>query len=137
MAKQFDTNNTDKMFDEIQKDMEAFMKGMIDDNQTRMIDHAPEDSGALKNSIRVGINQEVVVYEEGNHNPEQTKMLNSTEIEKYTLGDEVTIIVGAPYGEVIEQGSSTHTPQPFVITAAEELEQSANYSKLNLLKYRK
>lgn len=136
MSKIFHISEIDKMFQEIGKDFSAIITGMIDDNQSRTINYAPIDSGALKSSIKVGINQDIVEYDKNNTSYDTTKMANQNTLSQYKLGDTVTITVGAPYGQVIEEGNSTHSPQPYIRPAAEELDHSIQYAKQNIKKYR-
>lgn len=137
MTKVYNIKDIDKMFNEIDKDFESFVRGVIDDQQIRAIDMAPMDSGALKNSIRLGINSETIVYEEGSQSPDNAKTFNTSTLDLYDLGDTVNLVVGAPYGKYVEEGTSNQSPQPFLRTAAEELDHSVRYAKQNIKKYRK
>ena len=43
-------------------------------------------------------------------------------ISKAMPGDEINIVVGAPYGAVIEQGDAERPPVGFLLTTGEEYE---------------
>lgn len=123
---------------EIEKDLLALHKGISNESQERIIDNAPVDSGALRASIRAGVNNEVVEYskDETDQSGGDTKSANENVIREAKLGDVVIITVGAPYGQEIEEGSSEKAPSGFVKTVGESLDAIVKSVSGNLSKYR-
>lgn len=138
MAKEFDLKDIDKMMIEIGKDYEAFCVGLMSEYQERAINKAPMESGALRNSIRAGVNSEVIEYTAGVNTGDTAKAANDATIKsQYQLGDTVNVVVGAPYGRYIEEGTSNTAPVAFLQSAAEELNTAAIAVKAQLQRYRK
>lgn len=138
MTKVFDLEDIDKMFIEIEKDFTAFSVGLMSEYQERAIQKAPKETGALRNSIRAGVNTEVIVYDKGASGGDTAISTNDSTIKSgYQLGDTVNIVVGAPYGKYIEEGTSKTAPHAFLQSAAEELNVAAAAVKSQLNRYRK
>lgn len=109
---------------EIERELEQLSREIVDESQKRIIQNAPSNTGALRASIRVGVNREVVEYSPDRTDPDgqTTISLNSDEIKSAKLGDVINITVGAPYGFEVENGSSEKAPTGFVRVVAEELD---------------
>lgn len=132
-------NVTPEQFEkELEKEFLALHKGICNESQERIIDGAPVDTGALRASIRAGVNNEVVEYSKDETDPTggQTKSSNESVIREAKLGDTVIITVGAPYGQIIEEGSANRAPTGFVRTVGESLAAIVRSVSSNLGKYR-
>lgn len=128
----------DQLTDEIKKDLLALHKGIANESQIRIIDGAPVSTGALRASIRVGLNSEVVQYSPDDTDQEggSTKAENESVIRNATDSDSIIITVGAPYGADVEGGTSEKAPTGFVGTVAESLDAIVEEVSKNLDKYR-
>jgi hypothetical protein len=128
----------DQLSAEIEKDLTALFKGIADESQSRIIDGAPVSTGALRASIRAGVNTQVVEYSANVQDPDgtATKSNNASVISGANLGDTVNITVGAPYAADVEGGSSENAPTGFVRVVGEGLDAIVETVDKNLGKYR-
>ncbi len=138
MAKVYNIEDIDAMFTDMEKEITGYLAGMASEYQERAINKAPQKTGALKNSIRAGVNTEVIVFDEKATNGEGAKVANQNAIvNQFKIGDTVNIIVGAPYGKFVEEGTSKQAPQAFLQSAAEELDVASLQVQNEISKYRK
>ena len=133
------TVTPDQLAAEIAKDMDALVRGIAIESQARIINKMPVDSGALRASTTAAINGEAVQYSKSDLDPsgESTKRKNEAIIMSANAGDVVNIIVGAPYGQVLEEGDSDIRPHAFIRSTAEELPSIMAQVESNIGKYRK
>lgn len=137
-TKVYNIDDIDSMMKDIETDFTAFLAGMACEYQERAINKAPQDTGALKGSIRAGVNTEIISFSKENSNGETAKAANNSNIiSQFNIGDTVNIIVGAPYGKYVEEGTSKQAPQAFLKSAAEELDVAALQVQNEINKYRK
>lgn len=124
---------------EIAKDMEAMLRGLCNESQERIITKMPSETGAMRASTNLSINSELIQYSETDVDPsgELTKRKNEAKLSQVKVGDVVNIIVGAPYGQVLEEGDANHRPIAFIRSTGEELSAIMRRVKSNLEKYRK
>lgn len=127
-----------QLVDEITKDLVALFRGVATEASDRMITKAPVQSGSLRASIVASVNSEAINWSKDTVDPSgsKTKATNAATIKGAKDGDRINIIVGAPYGAIIEGGSSEQAPTGFVLTTGEELSAIVNSVKANLGKYR-
>lgn len=138
VAKVYNIEDIDAMFADMEKEITGYLAGMASEYQERAINKAPQKTGALKNSIRAGVNTEVIVFDEKATNGEAAKVANQNAIvNQFKIGDTVNIIVGAPYGKFVEEGTSKQAPQAFLQSAAEELDVASLQVQNEISKYRK
>ena len=78
------------------------------------------DTGKLRASIKAAINSETVVYGPEDPSGASTKAQNAAVIASAQPGDEINIVVGAPYGAIIERGNASRPPVGFLLTTGEE-----------------
>lgn len=138
VAKVYNIEDIDSMFADMEKELTGYLAGMASEYQERAINKAPQKTGALKNSIRAGVNSEVIIYDAGATNGESAKATNhNTIVSQFKIGDTVNIVVGAPYGKFVEEGTSKQAPQAFLKSAAEELTVASAQVEAEISKYRK
>lgn len=113
---------TNKFAELIMEDILAVARGMGVESSNRIIDKAPVGSGKLRASIRASLNSETVEFGASDPSGSTTKTANATIISKAQPGDEINIVVGAPYGAVIEYGDASRPPVGFLLTTGEEYE---------------
>lgn len=125
--------------EEIMKDFEAFFRAIADESSERIIHNAPVESGALRASIRAGVNSEPIIFNENQTDPsgESAIAANKAIIMQAKLGDAVNIVVGAPYGKIVEEGSATMAPHGFMKRAGESLKAIIATATLTYRTYRK
>lgn len=130
--------NFEQLGEEIARDLEAIFKGVADESQARIIENAPVSTGALRASIRAGVNTQVVEYSSDtvDQTGNATKAANGDVIKGAKLGDTINITVGAPYGDEVEGGTSDVAPSGFVRVVGEGLDAVLNVAIQNLGKYR-
>ena len=128
----------DELVDELTKDFEALFRGIGVEASNRIIDKAPVSTGALRASIRASVNSEIVSYSKDDVDPsgQKTKLFNESAIRDAKDGDLINIVVGAPYGKQLEEGTSTRAPLAFVRSTGEELSSIVETVIANLRKYR-
>lgn len=128
----------DQLVKNLTMDFEALFRGIATEAQERMIRKAPVNTGALRASIQAGVNQEVIEFNPEKVDPsgQATAQANAAIIKGAKDGDKINIVVGAPYGKEIEEGSSTQAPTGFILTTGEELDAIVKTVSTNLGKYR-
>lgn len=136
MSQTKEVNSLDELFIEIQKDMDAIVRGTSSEVSDRMIMKAPKESGALAASIDLQINTEVVSFDKSQVDYSSTAQNNRTKALQAKAGDEINIIVGAPYGQVIEEGDANHKPHGFIASTGNELDAINQAVLLNFDRYR-
>lgn len=136
-TKQFKLEQSDQMLLDIEKDIQGMLLGIAIETQDRMITKAPKSSGALRNSIRVAVNGESIVYQEGEFGDDVKNINESILRSSFNTGDTVNIVVGAPYGQKMEQGASDQAPTGFMSSTAEELDAIVAQVESEIMKYRK
>lgn len=124
---------------EVKKDLEALLRGIAIESSDLIILQAPVSTGALRASIRAGVNSEPVVFSEQvtDQSGDASRAANEAAIMKATMGDTINIVVGAPYGKAVEDGSATQAPHGFLKRTGESLKAIINNAKSKLDVYRK
>lgn len=110
----------DELEDAVMADLLALARGTADEAQQRIIQKTPILSGAARASIKVSINGETVEYDKDNTNWTGTMTANSELIKNAKIGDTINIIMGAPYGAKLENGSSEQAPNGMFATTGED-----------------
>lgn len=110
----------EELTDTIMSDFMSIVRGISVEASNRMIDKVPVASGKLRGSIRAAVNSENISYGTEDASGGVTKASNEAAIMKAEAGDQINIVVGAPYGAVVEQGSDTRQPVGFILTTGEE-----------------
>lgn len=130
-------NNFDELFVEIAKDFDAIVRGVSSEASDRMIIKAPKESGALAASIHAGVNSEPIEFDKANTDYGSTAAMNRTIIMGAKAGDQVNIIVGAPYGQIEEIGGPNRPPVGYVAGTGNEIDAINVKVNTELESYRK
>lgn len=127
-----------ELWEEIEKDLTAFTRGMASKLGERIVDDAPVDSGSLKASILANIGQEKIEWSPNvtDANGEATKQRNNSIIMDANLNDQIHITVGAPYALIVEQGGSDQAPQGYVRQNIESADAVAKRVERDIRSYR-
>lgn len=95
------------------------------ESSKRIIQRAPSESGALRASIRAAVDAEDIQYNKDVTDQSGTSTQAENEAAIKSGGNKpdnvINIIVGAPYGQKMEEGDSSQAPTGFVKTVGEEL----------------
>lgn len=110
--------------DALGRDMLRFFQNLSSELANTAIDNAPADTGALKDSIRGGINQEVGGF---NPNPSDTTGQAAKEYNKVMaggikMGDVFMVRASAPYAGYVENGTEKQAPNGFIKRTLESLD---------------
>lgn len=113
---------------ELRRDMLLFAQEVCKEASTAMIDNAPSESGALKDSIRAGINETIGGYnpQPPDTNGEAAKRYNDIKAEGMKLGDKYELRASTPYAVYVEEGTDKQAPNGFVARTLESLDAIAD-----------
>ena len=131
------TVKPNELADAINEDFEALFRAFAVEASNRIIDRTPKESGAAAASVVAAVNGDATnQYSKENTDYNKRKLSNQEEIKKAKMGDVVNIVITAPYGAVLENGSSEQAPNGMLLLTGEETTQIVNQVKDNLDRYK-
>lgn len=119
----------DELVDTIMDDLLSLVKAMAVESSDRIIDKMPVATGALRGSVNAGLNTENISFGDRDPTGERAKQNNRAIISGADVGDEINIVIGAPYFHVIEKGSDSRAPMGILLSTGEEHEAILNRAK--------
>ena len=126
----------EELADTIMEDFMSIVRGISVEASNRMIDKVPVASGKLRASIRAAVNSEDISFGADDTSGGVTKAGNEAAIMKAKAGDQINIVVGAPYGAAVEQGTDSRQPVGFILTTGEEHGALLQYAASNKDRYK-
>lgn len=127
----------DQIRSAMMNDLNAFVIAANVELQSRIIDKMPVKTGALRGSLNAGLNERVESFGRKDPTGTITKALNEREIARYKTGDDIFMVIGAPYAVYLEEGTPHIMPIGFVKRTMNELPAIFNKAKRTMQKYRK
>lgn len=121
MAQQIKLN---QLADALGRDMLKFAQNLSSELANTAVDNAPSETGALKDSIRGGINQEVGGFNSnpGDTNGQAAKEYNKVMAGGLKLGDQFQVRASAPYAGYVENGTEHQSPNGYMKRALESID---------------
>lgn len=106
------------------KDMLKFAQNVASEMAITAVDNAPSDTGALKDSIRGGVNQDALQYNPSpdDKNGQAAKEFNKVSANGLKLGDQYHLRAAAPYSGFVENGTDKQSPNGFIKRTLESID---------------
>lgn len=126
----------DNFEETIMADIVALARAMGVEASNRIIDKSPVQSGALRGSVNASINSNDESFGQMDATGEMTKQKNRSIIATAKEGDQINIVVGAPYFYGIEKGTESRAPMGIMLSTGEELEAILNVAESTKEQYK-